>query len=348
VAAADAIGDPRSARRVGARAWLWATIGLSAGAFALAIALAPAVAAGGAAGPATALPGRGLGWILLVASSGHVAATGWFYGERDVRAHVASHRWRYVWTPLGLAGAMAVIAAALPPAAAAWLLLPYFGWQFFHFQKQNLGLAALAAIGVGTGVYWYMGGPGVDPHYNGTTTEATSWGATQAAWTLAAMKKIHVTYPVVWADIEFPGIQPATDNGWKSIYTGPCTEVKKSGSVGVSVDRAEFNGFANYITAHSSYKVGVYSAPAIWTSIFGTGTASQIPNTYEWTYEPETASLSAKPNGFRLSGGKGAGAQFFGGQGTSSKYALMWQWSGGGGVRNPYGDYDQIYVSRMK
>ena len=27
----------------------------------------------------------------------------------------------------------------------AWLLLAYFGWQFFHFQKQNLGMAALAA-----------------------------------------------------------------------------------------------------------------------------------------------------------------------------------------------------------
>lgn len=30
-----------------------------------------------------------------------------------------------------------------------WLLLPYFAWQFFHFQKQNLGLAALAATSCG-------------------------------------------------------------------------------------------------------------------------------------------------------------------------------------------------------
>ena len=28
--------------------------------------------------------------------------------------------------------------------------------------------------GIGTGAYWYMGGPGVDPHYNGTTTEAST------------------------------------------------------------------------------------------------------------------------------------------------------------------------------
>jgi len=26
-----------------------------------------------------------------------------------------------------------------------WCLLPYFAWQFFHYQKQNAGLAALAA-----------------------------------------------------------------------------------------------------------------------------------------------------------------------------------------------------------
>ena len=38
--------------------------------------------------------------------------------------------------------------------------------------------------GVGTGVYWFMGGPGVDPHYNGTAGEAIAWGAQQAARTL--------------------------------------------------------------------------------------------------------------------------------------------------------------------
>ncbi len=203
-------------------------------------------------------------------------------------------------------------------------------------------------IGVGTGVYWYMGGPGVDPHWNGSTTEASDWGATQAAWALAAMKKIHVTYPVVWADIELPGIAPAPDNGWNSVYTSSCSGRVKESSVPATVDRAVFNGFANYITKHSGYKVGVYSAPSIWTDIFGTGSASTIPNTYEWTYTPETASLSAKPSGWCLSGGHGQCAQFFGGQKSTSKYALMWQWSGGGGVRNPYGDYDQVDVSRLK
>jgi hypothetical protein len=202
-------------------------------------------------------------------------------------------------------------------------------------------------IGIGAGVYWYMGGPGVDPHWNGTPTEASNWGATQAADALAAMKTVDVRYPVVWADIELPLIAPAPDNGWNNVYTSPCSGVVKQRGVPASIDRAEFNGFASYFTSHSSYKVGVYSAPNVWSSIFGTGSASQIPNTYEWTYWPETANLSAAPSGWRLSQGTGAAAQFFGGQTSSSKYALMWQWSGGGGVRNPYGDYDQIDVARM-
>jgi hypothetical protein len=204
-------------------------------------------------------------------------------------------------------------------------------------------------IGVGTGVYWYMGGPGVDPHWNGTAAEASRWGAQQAAWTLAAMKSLHVTYPVVWADIEEPGIAPAYDNGWNAAYTSPCSGVIRAGHAHTpaSVDRAEFNAFASYIVGHSSYKVGVYSSYPIWTNIFGTGTASLIPNTYEWTYLPETSKLSLAPVGWCLRGGAGC-AQFFGGQTSASKYALMWQWSGGGGIRNAYGDFDQIDTARMK
>ncbi len=204
-------------------------------------------------------------------------------------------------------------------------------------------------LGVGTGVYWYMGGPGVDPHWNGSTTEAYHWGQVQASWTLAAIKGKYIPYPVIWADIELPGIRPALDNGWNSVYTSPCSGVVKQAYVPAAVDRSEFNGYATYITSHSTRKVGVYSAASIWNSIFGTGSKyGSIPNTYEWTYLPATTSLSAAPTGWRLSGGSGASAQFFGGQTSSSKYALMWQWSGGGGFTNGVGDFDQINIARMK
>jgi hypothetical protein len=199
--------------------------------------------------------------------------------------------------------------------------------------------------GIGDGVYWFMGGPGVDPHYNGTAAEASAWGTRQAARALGDIANGPIDYPVVWADIELPGIGPAPDNGWNSVYTSPCSGVVKSRGVSAAVDRADFNGFASYIRAHSKYKVGVYSSAGVWTSIFGTGSAASIPNTYEWTYEPETTNFGNAPRGWCLK--SGGCAQFFGGQTSSSRYALMWQWSGGGGVSNGVGDFDQIDGARQ-
>ncbi len=222
-----------------------------------------------------------------------------------------------------------------------------------HFLAYSAANATQARVnktkygrGVGYGVYWFMGGPGVDPHYSGTTAEASAWGAAQAARTLADVASGGgINYPVIWMDVELPGITPAPDNGWNNVYTSPCSGVVRIHGVPAAVDRAEFNGYAAYIAAHSSYQVGVYSEPGVWTSVFGAGSAASIPNTYEWTYEPETANLSSAPFGWCLKSGRCA--QFFGGQASSSRYALMWQWSGGGGVRNGVGDFDQIDGARL-
>jgi hypothetical protein len=201
--------------------------------------------------------------------------------------------------------------------------------------------------GIGTGVYWFMGGPGVDPRYNGTASEASAWGARQAAETLHLMAGLHVTYPVVFMDIELPGIGPALDNGWNSVYTSPCSGRVKASFVATKVDRADFNGYRAYIIAHSHYKPGVYSAPSIWASIFGTGSDAYIPTTDEWTYTAFTSSLSHVPYGWCLVG-TSICAQFFGGVRSSSPEALMWQWSGGGGSYNGYGDFDQIDAARQR
>jgi hypothetical protein len=206
--------------------------------------------------------------------------------------------------------------------------------------------------GVGSGAYWFMGGPGVDPGYNGSASEASAWGARQAARALSDIAGGHFDYKVVWMDVELPGITPAPDNGWNSVYTSPCSGVVKQSSVPASLDRADFNGFASYIKAHSAYKVGVYSSPAIWPSIFGTGTDSRLSDTYEWTYDPETTNYTgAYPHGWCLGRGSGPCAQFFGGETSASPYALMWQWSGGGGAVNGIGgfngDLDTIDTARL-
>ncbi len=136
--AADAAARTPAARSLTAcsRVWLAGTLTLTLGAFATAIALAP---------PASAPPARGLAWLLFVGSSAHVASTGWLYTLPDVREHARQHPARLVLLPAALILAAAVVAAAISPAAMAWCLLPYYAWQFFHFQKQNLGMAALAA-----------------------------------------------------------------------------------------------------------------------------------------------------------------------------------------------------------
>ena len=70
-----------------------------------------------------------------------------------------------------------------------------------------------------------------------------------------------------------------------------------------------------------------------------------LSNTYEWTYTADTSSLIA--SSVRLvPHGTTTCAQFFGGKTSASKYALMWQWSGGGGTHNGYGDFDQIDAAR--
>jgi hypothetical protein len=222
---------------------------------------------------------------------------------------------------------------------------------FIAFSSTNAAQAHTNYVtyhrGIGDGAYWFMGGPGVDPNYNGTTNEASAWGARQAARALADIANGPFDYKVVWMDVELPGVRPALDNGWNSVYTSACSGVVKTRGVPAAVDRADFNGFANYIAAHSPYKVGVYSEPGIWASIFGTGSASLILNTYEWTYEPETTNFANAPFGWCLNHGSGPCAQFFGGQTDASSHALMWQWSGGGGLSNGVGDFDQIDGARL-
>lgn len=220
----------------------------------------------------------------------------------------------------------------------------FLAWSGTNSYQANVNYSRFGR-GIGTGVYWYMGGPGVDPRYNGTGHEAYAWGAAQAVQAIAAANRDHVTYRVLFMDIEMPGIAPARDNGWTSVYTSACGGVRTGRSVTPLLARAEFNGFADYLAGHSHYLYGVYSEPGTWSQVFGN--RGYIPHTYEWTYMPETASLSRAPNGWCLKGTAQC-ARFFGGVTGSSPYAVMWQWSGGGGIRNPIGDFDQIKTTSIR
>lgn len=118
------------------RSWLVATVGLTLHAVGAAVVLAP---------HQSITPLQSLAWLLFLGSSVHVASTGWLFTLPEVRKHAADHRARYITVPFVLVLTTGLIASVLSPGELEWLLLPYFSWQFFHFQKQSLGLSALAA-----------------------------------------------------------------------------------------------------------------------------------------------------------------------------------------------------------
>jgi len=119
-----------------ARAWMWTTILITAGALVSAVMLAP---------PAGTPPLRAVTWLLFAGSSVHVASTAWLFTVPEVRAYARHHAARCLWVPAGLVVFGVAAAAAAGPATFSWLLLPFFGWQFWHYQKQNIGVTALAA-----------------------------------------------------------------------------------------------------------------------------------------------------------------------------------------------------------
>lgn len=133
-----ALGVPRSLREL----WLLATLVLTVGPLVLAVAMAPSI---------DASPPVAMVWLLFVGSSVHVGATAWFYTVAEVRTHMRTHPWRYYWFPLALIVVTAVIASVVSAEAMTWVLSGYFAWQFFHFQRQNLGVSALAAKALGAG-----------------------------------------------------------------------------------------------------------------------------------------------------------------------------------------------------
>ena len=81
-------------------------------------------------------------------------------------------------------------------------------------------------------------------------------------------------------------------HGWNSrVRLGGSGRVGSTSSLW-SLDRADLNGYAAYLTSHSSFKTGVYSAPDIWSSFF-TGRCVD-PLHLPWTYEPVPANVTRR------------------------------------------------------
>ncbi len=223
----------------------------------------------------------------------------------------------------------------------------FLAWAPANADQANANYAKYH-VGVGVGVYWYMGGPGVDPHWNGTTTEAYNWGERQAAWTLACDQgQVH----------PLPGDLGRHRAAGDRARAGQRLEqrlhlaVQRQGQAVLRARGRRPGGVQRVRGLHhrALHVQGrrLLGPDDLELDLRHRAARRQHPEHYEWTYQPETRSCRPR----RPAGACAASstcAQFFGGQTSASKYALMWQWSGGGGVTNGYGDFDQIDVARMK
>jgi hypothetical protein len=206
------------------------------------------------------------------------------------------------------------------------------------WDQANYNMATDNVVKYGTGLgaaaYWFAAGPGRDPHYNGSTAEAGIWGQQQAQAALSDLNGKVFDFRYIFMDIENNGAPPDQD-GWNTVWNGACGNHVRAEYVSAKVDFATWVGFADYIDSHSPYLAGVYSAGGQgyggWIGIFGN---ERLSNAAQWTFDNEQAQLNF-PSGFS---GSHAHALWFSNEPAACD--LVWQWSGGDGVLNGYGDFD--------
>src|SRR5260221_5866567 len=80
-------------------------------------------------------------------------------------------------------------------------------WSAANASQAAANLARYQA-GIGVAVFWFMAGPGTDPHYNGTVAEAAAWGERQAARGLGRIGAAG-REPGAWVGAEVPGQPPS-------------------------------------------------------------------------------------------------------------------------------------------
>ena len=85
--------------------------------------------------------------VGFIGANFHVAASGWFYTDRQMWPHLSDHPLRYFIVPAVLIPASAATFWLVDRHVAYWLVLPFLAWQIWHYQKQNVGLLSFIASG---------------------------------------------------------------------------------------------------------------------------------------------------------------------------------------------------------
>jgi hypothetical protein len=94
--------------------------------------------------------------VLAITGPMHVAATSFFYTDRDFRPVLRESRWRCIWSIVWLPCAILLLGLVSGYIGGrAWGYLAVFsfhnGWLFYHYQRQNFGLASFISTNVGAG-----------------------------------------------------------------------------------------------------------------------------------------------------------------------------------------------------
>jgi len=94
---------------------------------------------------------RGIKSIFLFLGTAHVPATLFFYTDKNFSHIVRQHKARYIYFPLALTIAAGLLVAFSNLTTQAYLFLVFWGWQAFHYGRQNLGIYSFTSIAQQTG-----------------------------------------------------------------------------------------------------------------------------------------------------------------------------------------------------
>jgi hypothetical protein len=87
------------------------------------------------------------GFIIFISANFHVASTGWFLTDREMRTHLAAHPVRYAIAPAVVIAACVAGFGLIGSPVSDGIVLVFVGWLLWHYQKQNLGLLSFVAAG---------------------------------------------------------------------------------------------------------------------------------------------------------------------------------------------------------
>jgi hypothetical protein len=89
--------------------------------------------------------------LNFVGANFHVASTGWFFTDPQMRSHFRARPLRYLVVPVLAVVATAALFQLADKTGRGYLLAAFFSWQLWHYQKQNIGVLSFIAAGTGSG-----------------------------------------------------------------------------------------------------------------------------------------------------------------------------------------------------